>query len=69
MIRKWTHDYPISVEEAKQICIKVSTEMPQEIYQIMNLYPQSAQRRPSVEFIQQPYSPRPPSPQRDEPRS
>lgn len=48
---KWTHDYPITVEEAKQLGLNVSTEMPEEVYQLMALYPQSAQMRPSVEYI------------------
>jgi len=48
---KWTHDYPITVEEAKQLGLNVSTDMPEEIYQLMALYPQSAQARPSVEYI------------------
>jgi ClpP class serine protease len=56
---KWTHDYPIEVEEAAQMCLKVSTEMPAEIYQIMNLYPQAVQRRPSVQYIPIPYPIRP----------
>lgn len=48
---KWTHDYPITVEEAKQLGLNVSTEMLEEVYQLMALYPQSAQVRPSVEYI------------------
>lgn len=56
---RWTHDYPISVEEAKELGINVSTDMPREIYQLMNLYPQAQQRRPSVEFIPMPYPTRP----------
>lgn len=63
---KWTHDYPISVEEAQQLGLKVSTDMPAEIYQLMNLYPQAAQRRPSVEYIHLPYRDRPASPDRKE---
>lgn len=55
---RWTHDYPISVEEARQIGLQVSTDMPDEIYQLMNLYPQAAQRRPSVEYVPAPYGPR-----------
>jgi ClpP class serine protease len=47
----WTHDYPITVREAKELGLPVSTEMPQEIYRLMALYPQTAQRRPSVEYI------------------
>jgi ClpP class serine protease len=56
---KWTHDYPIGVEEARQLGLKVSSEVPAEIYQLMNLYPQSSQRRPSVEYIPLPYPTRP----------
>ncbi len=48
---KWTHDYPITVEEVQKLGIKVNTEMPHEIYQLMNLYPQSASRRPTSLII------------------
>ncbi|MDY7039477.1 MAG: ATP-dependent Clp protease proteolytic subunit [Chloroflexota bacterium] len=54
----WTHDYPITVREAQEIGLPVSTEMPEEVYKLMNLYPQTAQRRPSVEYIPTPYGPR-----------
>lgn len=50
----WTHDYPITVQEARQLGLPVSTEMPREIYRIMALYPQTTQRRPSVEYIPAP---------------
>ena len=56
---QWTHDYPISVDEARNLGLRVNTEMPTEIYQLMNLYPQAAQRRPSVEYIPLPYPRRP----------
>lgn len=56
---RWTHDYPITVEEATALGLKVSTEMPDEIYHLMNLYPQAAQRRPSVAYIPMPYTTRP----------
>ncbi|MEJ5225328.1 MAG: ATP-dependent Clp protease proteolytic subunit [Anaerolineales bacterium] len=52
----WTHDYPITVEEARALGLPISTDMPSEIYQIMALYPQTAQRRPSVEYIPAPRS-------------
>ncbi|MGQ9483384.1 SDH family Clp fold serine proteinase [Chloroflexus sp.] len=52
----WTHDYPITVSEARELGLPISTEMPEEIYQIMALYPQTAQRRPSVEYIPAPRS-------------
>lgn len=59
---RWTHDYPITVEEARDLGLLVSTEMPEEVYKLMNLYPQTSQRRPSVEYIPLPYTPRPRQP-------
>jgi ClpP class serine protease len=59
----WTHDYPITVDEARNFGLRVSTDMPDEVYQLMGLYPQTAQRRPSVEYVPLPYGPRP-QPQR-----
>ncbi len=52
----WTHDYPITVEEARELGLPVSTEMPKEVYRLKGLYPQTAQRRPSVEYIPVPRS-------------
>ncbi len=52
---QWTHDYPITYKQAKELGLPVSTEMPVEIYQLMNLYPQPVQRRPSVQYIPVPY--------------
>jgi ClpP class serine protease len=51
----WTHDYPISADEARDMGLPVSEEMPKEIYSLMDLYPQAQQRRPSVEFVPTPY--------------
>jgi len=56
---QWTHDYPITYEEANELGFKVSDKMPEEIYKLMNLYPQARPRRPSVEFIPVPYEKRP----------
>jgi len=53
----WTHDYPIRVDQAREMGLPVSVQMPQEVYLLMNLYPQTAQRRPSVEYIPMPYYP------------
>lgn len=58
---QWTHDYPIAVEEAKALGLPVTTGIPEEVYQLMDLYPQTTQRRPSVQYIPLPYEP----PQRD----
>ena len=57
----WTHDYPISVKEAREIGLPISEDMPRDIYSLMDLYPQAAQRRPSVEFIPVPYRPTSPA--------
>ncbi len=56
---KWTHDYPIDVEQARALGLSVSDEMPLQIYELMELYPQAGQRRPGVEFIPLPYGPQP----------
>jgi ClpP class serine protease len=52
---RWTHDYPIKFEEAKELGLCVSTEMPKEIYELMDLYPQNPGKRPSVQYIPVPY--------------
>lgn len=59
---RWTHDYPISVEEGRSLGLNISTEMPAEVYRLMNLFPQAAARRPSVEYIPMPYPSRPAAP-------
>jgi len=52
---QWTHDYPITFEEAKELGTPVSSDLLNEVYQLMDLYPQAAGRRPSVEYIPLPY--------------
>jgi ClpP class serine protease len=37
---RWTHDYPIFADSAAAIGLPVSTEMPTEVLQLMELYPQ-----------------------------
>ena len=54
---RWTHDYPITVPEIRALGLPVSTEMPTAVYDLMQLYPQTAQRRPAVEYIDLPYGP------------
>ena len=54
---RWTHDYPITVEEAQELGLPVSTEMPESVYKLMTLYRQPGQRRPSVQYIPVPYRP------------
>ncbi len=35
--------------------LPVSTDMPVEVYKLMDLYAQTAQKRPSVSYIPSPY--------------
>jgi ClpP class serine protease len=65
----WTHDYPIDVDQIRRFGLPVSTDLPREVYELMSLYPQLAQRRPSVEYVPTPYQPLPPEPRPLPPRS
>ena len=69
---RWTHDYPITVQAARELGLKVSTDMPRMVYDLMDLYPQGGGIRPSVWYVpmrripaapgaapQQPGAPRP----------
>jgi ClpP class serine protease len=47
----WTHDYPITCERARQLGLPVSTDMPEEILHLMQLYPQPVRRQPTVEYL------------------
>jgi ClpP class serine protease len=60
----WTHDYPITFEEAKEMGLQVNPTIPDEIHQLMALFPQPARQRPSVEYIPLPYRTRPGAPSR-----
>lgn len=61
----WTHDYPLTAETVLNLGLPVTTELPAEVYALMDLYPQPPQRRPSVQYIPLPNPPEPrPLPQR-----
>jgi ClpP class serine protease len=51
----WTHDYGISAEEAKQLGLPVSTDILEEVYDFMALFPQPTRMRPAVEYVPMPY--------------
>ncbi|GIV05777.1 MAG: hypothetical protein KatS3mg016_1352 [Fimbriimonadales bacterium] len=53
----YTHDYPLSAEMLRSMGLKVRTDLPPEIYQLMALYPQPAQRTSGVEYVPVPYHP------------
>jgi len=54
-----THDYPILLEEATDLGLPITAGLPQEIYSLMELYPQPMSGRPSVQYIPLPYAARP----------
>jgi ClpP class serine protease len=56
---RWTHDFPITAELATELGLNVSTDLPEEVREMLALYPQPRGRRPSVEYIPTPYGPRP----------
>ena len=51
---RWTHDYPITYEKAKQLGLPVKDTVPEEVYQLMELYPQAPTHKPGVEYIPYP---------------
>jgi ClpP class serine protease len=50
----WTHDYPIMAEEGKSLGLPISTDVPDEVYEFMSLFPQPTRTRP-VEYVPAPY--------------
>jgi len=54
---QWTHDYPIDAEEAAGLGLRVATAMPEEIVELMQLYPQPMTTSPTVEYLPNPARP------------
>jgi ClpP class serine protease len=50
----WTHDYAITCEQATQLGLNVSSELPREFVELMKLFPQPVRRSPSVEYGHEP---------------
>lgn len=53
----WTHDHPIGCREAQELGLPVRCGMPDEIYELMGLFPQPVRRQPSVQYVPIPYGP------------
>jgi ClpP class serine protease len=51
---QWTHDYPITADEAASLGLPVSTDLPDEVAELMTLYPQPVRTTPSVEYVPAP---------------
>ncbi|WP_209732889.1 SDH family Clp fold serine proteinase [Methanococcus voltae] len=52
---KWTHDYPLYIEKLQNLGVAINTKVPAEIYNLFDLYQQSSNQRPSVQYIPAPY--------------
>ncbi len=50
----WTHDFPITVEAAQSLGLPVSTRMPKEVLNLMDLFPQPMRKTPAVEYLPAP---------------
>jgi ClpP class serine protease len=53
----YTHDDPITVDEAKALGLRVRVGLPEEIYSLMDLFAQEGRRRPSVQYVPLPVPP------------
>jgi ClpP class serine protease len=54
----WTHDHAITWNKARELGLPVNSEMPSEILQLMQLFPQPVRQSPSVEYLPAPrYAP------------
>ncbi len=51
---RWTHDHPITVEEARELGLNVSTDMPESVLVLMSYFPQPVRRQSSVEYVPEP---------------
>jgi ClpP class serine protease len=47
----WTHDYPLTYDELSEMGLPVSTDMPPDVYEFMELFPQPKKKIPSVQYI------------------
>lgn len=55
---RWTHDFPITAEAGQELGLNISTDLPDEVKEMLALYPQPRNRRPSVQYIPTPYGQR-----------
>lgn len=55
----WTHDFPITYERAKLLGLNVNSNIPNDVLQLMSLFPQPVRTQPSVEYLPGPRNRRP----------
>jgi ClpP class serine protease len=47
----WTHDHPISFEQAKALGLPVTSDMPKDVLELMEFFPQPVRQQPAVEYL------------------
>ena len=52
---QWTHDFPLTIETLTELGLPINTNLPREVYELMDLYPQVGRQRPSVQYVPLPY--------------
>jgi ClpP class serine protease len=50
----WTHDHPITCHQAQALGLPATSQMPPEILELMQLFPQPVRRSPAVEYLPTP---------------
>jgi ClpP class serine protease len=53
----YTHDDPITIDEARALDLPVEVGLPDEVYDLMELFAQAGRRRPSVQYVPLPMPP------------
>jgi ClpP class serine protease len=48
---KWTHDFSITFDYAKELGLHVNSDMPPQVLELMALYPQPVRQFPTVEYL------------------
>jgi len=52
---RWTHDFALVCSTLSQLGLPVNCNLPDYIYELMDLFPQPARQIPSVEYVPIPY--------------
>ena len=47
----FTHDFPITADRARELGLPITTDLPQHVYDLMDLFPQPTRGRPSVTYL------------------
>ena len=48
---RWTHDYAITADAARELGLNVNTSLPKSVLELMALYPQPVRAQQGVEFL------------------